>query len=266
MYTPMISVIMPSYQQAAYVEEAVRSVLDQKEVEVELLVMDPGSKDGSREILQSLQKEYGEQLQLYFLPDRGQSDAVNRGMKLARGTVLGWLNSDDVLRPGALARVAPYLLKDEPAWLYGRAGMIDAAGRESMNLVAWYKNWQSRKFSRLKLLTENFIPQQATFWNRGMWHEAGILDINKHLDMDYDLWLRFARVAIPIILPDFLADMRIHADAKGSVQIREQLSDAYATAKCYAGDYGFKGRLMLLLNRLLAFRTLSYYLLMKPRR
>jgi hypothetical protein len=108
-FSPNISIVMPCYQQVAYLEEAVRSVLDQEGVDVELLVMDPGSTDGSREQLQGLKAEYGERLQLHFAPDKGQSDAINRGMALARGNVLAWLNSDDRFHPGALKEVAPYL-------------------------------------------------------------------------------------------------------------------------------------------------------------
>jgi len=262
----MISIVMPCYQQINFLKEAVLSVLHQEGVNVELIVMDPGSDDGSRELLLELQKEYRDHLILCFKKDKGQSDAVNRGMSLARGHVLGWLNSDDVLRSGSLAKVAPLLARTEPSWLYGRTGMINSDGKRSMNFVAWYKNWRGRRFSRLKLLTENFVPQQATFWNRSMWDKAGVLDIHKHLEMDYDLWLRFAQVAMPIILPVILADMRVHAAAKGSIQIREQLADAYVTAQHYAKEYGLKGQMILLLHRLLSFRTLCYYLLMKPRK
>src|SRR5512139_2923338 len=88
-FHPQVSIVMPCYQQVAYLEEAVRSVLDQEGVAVELLVMDPGSTDGSRELLLRLKNEYGESLQLHFAPDDGQSDAIKRGMALARGTVLG---------------------------------------------------------------------------------------------------------------------------------------------------------------------------------
>ncbi len=125
MDSPQISIVMPSYQQAAYLEEAVRSVLDQEGVAVELLVMDPGSTDGSRELLRELEMEYGERLQLHFAPDKGQSDAINRGMALARGNVLAWLNSDDRYRPGALRQVVSWLDSPEPRWLYGRCGIID---------------------------------------------------------------------------------------------------------------------------------------------
>ncbi len=259
----MISIVMPSYQQASYLEEAVRSVLDQKGVDVELLVMDPGSTDGSRDLLLRLKREYRESLVLHFEPDQGQSDAVNRGMKLSQGKILGWINSDDRLRPGALAHIAPHLCNDEPAWLYGRSGMIDSAGHPTLRFVVFYKNLRSRSFSRLKLLTENFIPPQAVFWNRSLWETAGGLDTELHLDMDYDLWMRFAGICNPVILPDELADFRIHGAAKGSRQTGEQLAAAYATACRYAGCHGLKGKAALIIHRLFSIRTRLCYLVLK---
>ena len=255
---------MPSYNQAEFLEEAVRSVLDQEGVSVELLVLDPGSTDGSRELLGRLRVEYGERLRLFFEPDEGQSDAVNRGMTQATGRVLGWLNSDDRLRHGALARVAVRLDRDRPAWLFGRAGMIDNEGRPITSLIVRYKNWRGGRFSRLMLLTENFIPQMSTFWNRAMWERAGGLDTTKHLDMDYDLWLRFAGVADPELLGDELADFRVHGAAKGSVQAGEQLAAAFETARAHSGSLGWRGRGALLLHRLLSLRTRLLYLLLKP--
>jgi glycosyltransferase involved in cell wall biosynthesis len=256
--------VMPSYQQAAFLEEAVRSVLGQEGVTVELLVMDPGSTDGSRELLRRLYDEYGPRLVLHFEPDQGQSDAINRGMALAQGGILGWLNSDDRLRPGALRSVAVRLPSSPPAWLYGRAGVIDGAGRPQSGLLVRYKNWRGRRFTRLKLLTENFIPQMAVFWNRPLWERAGGLDRAKHLDMDYDLWLRFARLAEPVVVPDVLADFRVHGAAKGSRLPRAQLDAAYATAARHAADLGPPGRRALRWHKLLSLRTRVLYGWLKP--
>ena len=121
MSSPEISIVMPCYQQVRFVEEAVRSVLEQEGVDLELLVLDPGSTDGTRELLLALQERYGEVLRLHFAPDAGQADAVNRGMALARGNILGWLNSDDRLRPGALRQVIPHLEGGNPAGFTGAA-------------------------------------------------------------------------------------------------------------------------------------------------
>ncbi len=264
MDAPQVSIVMPCYQQVAFLEEAVKSVLDQHDVRVELLVMDPGSTDGSRDLLLRLKKEYGEALVLHFRPDNGQSDAVNRGMALARAHVLGWLNSDDRLRPGALAKVLAMLRAPEPAWTYGRAGIIDEAGRPRSGQIVRYKNWRGKKFSILKLLTENFISQMAVFWNRPLWERVGGLDIAKHLDMDYDLWLRFARVTPPVVLTDELADFRVHRAAQGSLRTGAQLDAAFATARRHAAGLGWAGRWALLSHKFLSLRTRVLYWWLKP--
>lgn len=262
---PRISIIMPSFQQGTFLEEAVRSVLDQKSVDMELLVLDPGSTDGSRELLVSLKREYGDRLALHFEPDQGQSDAVNLGFAQAKGVVFGWLNSDDRMRPGAMAKVADWLDSPEPRWLYGRAGMIDETGAPCSSLIVRYKNWRGKKFSRLKLLTENFIPQMAVFWNRAMWERAGGLDNDRHLDMDYDLWLGFAEVAEPLVLDDVLADFRVHGAAKGTRQTGAQLDAAFATANKHSKGMGWRGRVALFVHCLLGWRTRLLYLWLKPK-
>lgn len=261
---PDISIVMPCYQQAAFLEEAVRSVLDQDGVEVELLVMDPGSTDGSRALLQDLKACYGERLQLHFAPDEGQADAVNRGMTLARGHILGWLNSDDRLRPGALKQLPALLRGAKPCWLYGRCGMIDERGRAISRYIVWYKNLRGRRFSLYRLLTEDFIPQMATFWNRPLWNAAGGLDKSRHLAMDYDLFLRFAAFAAPLVIKEYLADFRVHRGAKSSQRIDAHLAEAYATVQQYAVRLGWRGRYALLLHRLYALRTRIVYALIKP--
>lgn len=262
--SPVISIVMPCFQQVDYLEEAVRSVLDQEDVDLELLVMDPGSTDGSRELLETLQRAYAEKLRLHFASDDGQADAVNRGMALARGNILGWLNSDDRLRPGALRQIVPYLSSPEPRWAYGRGGIIDEAGRPISRPIVWYKNRRGRRFSLYKLLAEDFIPQMATFWNRSLWVAAGEIDKTRHLAMDYDLFLRFAKVATPAVLTTYLADFRVHREAKSSLRVDEHLAEAYATVREHAASLGWRGRLAVFLHRLYATRTRLVYRLIKP--
>jgi glycosyltransferase involved in cell wall biosynthesis len=260
---PQISIVMPSYQQAGFLEEAVRSVLDQEEVDVELLVMDPGSTDGSRELLLKLKEQYGERLQLHFAPDKGQSDAINRGMSRARGTVLAWLNSDDRLHPGSLKEVASYLDSQEPRWLYGRCGIIDGQSRPIFRPIVWYKNWRGRRFSIYKLLTEPFIPQMAAFWNRALWEKVGGVDINRHMDMDYDLFLHFARFARPEISISYLADSRVHPEAKSSTRTFEGIDAVAITARQHAVGLGWRGKTAVLVHRLYGLRTKIIYRVLK---
>jgi len=151
---------------------------------------------------------------LLFEPDDGQSDAVNRGLALARGRSLAGSTpmTDFVRMPW---RALPTLLDhDRPGWVYGRAGIINDRGEPVSKFIVRYKNWRGRRFSRLKLLTEDFIPQMAVFWNRALWERAGGLDMARHLDMDYDQWLRFSRVLEPVVLPFELADFRVHGQPR----------------------------------------------------
>jgi glycosyltransferase involved in cell wall biosynthesis len=261
---PTLSIVMPCYQQVLFLEEAVRSVLDQEGVDLELLVMDPGSTDGSRELLQELQKQYGDKLRLNFAPDEGQADAINRGIAMARGHILGWLNSDDRLRPGALRRVVPLLSGPEPRWLYGRCGIVEETGRQISRYIVWYKNIRGRRFSLYKLLTEDFIPQMSTFWNRSMWEVSGGLDKARHLAMDYDLFLRFAKIAAPAVMPEYLADFRVHRQAKSSRRVSEHMREAFTTVREHASALGWRGKWALLLHRAYAVRTKMIYRVIKP--
>lgn len=261
---PQFSVVMPSYQQVQFVEEAARSVLDQEGVDVELIVMDPGSTDGTREHLDKLKEIYGERLQLHYAPDKGQADAINLGMALARGQVLGWLNSDDRLRAGALKHIQSFLDTSTPRWLYGRCGIINDRGRQIFPWIVQYKNLRGRRFSYYKLLTEDFIPQMATFWNRSMWITAGELDIKRHLAMDYDLFLRFAKTAEPTVIAEYLADFRVHQQAKSSRRISEHFQEAYTTAREHAVGFGLRGTFALFIHKIYSLRTQLVYRIIKP--
>jgi hypothetical protein len=104
----------------------------------------------------------------------------------------------------------------------------------------------------------------AVFWNRAMWEKIGGLDLDRHLDMDYDLWLRFAKVSEPLVLQDTLADFRVHGKAKGSLQTASQLNAALATAEKHAAGLGWQGRAALLVHRLFSWRTRILYRWLKP--
>lgn len=263
LFTPNISIIMPCYQQRAFLEEAVRSVLDQRELLVELIVMDPGSTDGSRELLLKLKREYNERLLLHFAPDNGQSDAINIGMALARGTVLAWLNSDDRYHPGALKEVATYLDSQAPRWMYGRCGIINTMGDQIFKPIVAYKNWRGRSFSIYKLLTEPYIPQMAVLWNRAIWDMVGGVDVDRHMDMDYDLFLNFAKITAPKISTAYLADSRVHPEAKSSTRTFEGIDAVEVTARQHAAGLGIRGKLALMLHRIYGLRTKLIYSLLK---
>ncbi len=215
---PRISVVMPSFQQAAYLRAAIESVLDQKYPEVELIVMDGGSTDGSAEIIREYEGRLG-----YWAsaPDGGQSDALNRGLGQATGQILGWLNSDDLLEPGALRHVAETLDSSRVQWLIGVTRLVDEQGAAIRChagpplTVDTFIRWGERRFS-----------QQGVFWTRPMWEETGPARTDLHYVMDLDLWWQMFNVGSPLRTDAVLGCYRIHAAAKCQAQ-PDELSREY---------------------------------------
>lgn len=222
-----ISVVTPSFNQGSFIERTIRSVLDQAgDFELEYRVADGGSTDGTLEIL----KRYEGRLTWTAEKDGGQSDALNKGFARATGDVLCWLNSDDVFLPGALQRVARAFRETQCRWCFGQCRIIDENDLEIRRGVTWYKNRQLRRYDYRRLLVENFISQPATFFARELWAVAGPLDQALWYSMDYDLWLRFGRLAQPHFLATDLAAFRWHGASKSGARFRDGSWEALQTA------------------------------------
>jgi glycosyltransferase involved in cell wall biosynthesis len=225
------TIITPSFNQGAFIERTIRSVLEQKgDFELEYLVIDGGSADETLSILD----RYRDRLSWVSEADRGQSDAINKGFARAAGDVVAWLNSDDVYLPGALERVASTLRGTGARWAFGQCRIIDDRDREIRRAIAWYKNRLSRRYSLRRLLTKDFIPQPATFFRRDLLEQAGPLDLESHYAMDYELWLRFAKICDPAFIPHDLAGFRWHGTSKSSGSYRKAAWEAYEAARRHA--------------------------------
>jgi glycosyltransferase involved in cell wall biosynthesis len=168
--------------------------------------------------------------------DRGQADAINRGLSQAEGDIVAWLNADDLYAEGALETVAAaFSSRPETQWLIGRCDIIDENGREIRRGVTRYKDRALRRYRYRALLRENMISQPAVFWRREFGERIGKLDESLHYTMDYDLWLRMGRVAEPLIVPDLLAHFRLHAGSKSGRVDRRQFDEQYRVAQRYFG-------------------------------
>ncbi len=223
-----ITVVTPSFNQGAFIERTIESVASQRgPFEIEHLVIDGGSTDATLSILRRNEGR----LRWVSEPDRGQCDAINKGFRMATGDVLAWLNSDDTYEPGALAEVSKALGPRWARWCFGECRIIDEGDREIRRAVSAYKSWVSRRYSRIRLLGRNFIPQPATFFRRDLLDEAGPLDETLRYAMDYDLWLRFARVADPVFVPRPLASFRWHGASKTGAGYRTGAWECFAVAR-----------------------------------
>jgi glycosyltransferase involved in cell wall biosynthesis len=244
---PRISIVMPVYNQAAFLERSILSVLNQNYPNLELLVIDGGSTDGSVEIAQRYQK--------YFHHweserDRGQSHALNKGFACATGEVYGWMNSDDLYAPGALVCVAQALRsRSDVVAVYGDIDRIDEHDRQLSRDYAF-------DFSVNHLMFESWhLGTQALFWRRAAHLKCGEFDETLHRTMDYDFILRlglavganrFYRVS------RVLGCFRRHADQKtrGPDRVSDAENRAIAFKLHFSAKYRPVGRLLRLIFRL----------------
>lgn len=204
---PLVSIVTPSFNQAQYLEATIRSVLAQEYPNIEYIVVDGGSSDGSLEIIE----RYADRLAWWVsAPDAGQTAAINKGFARAQGQILAWLNSDDTYQAGAVAEAVAFLTQNPAVGLvYGDANFIDAQG----NVIGQF-NAQQTSLDRLRR-GGVYIPQQAAFWRGDLWRQVGPLDESFYFAMDYDLWVRLAGVSEIRYLPGRAwANFRLHDAAK----------------------------------------------------
>jgi glycosyltransferase involved in cell wall biosynthesis len=229
---PRISIVTPSYNQAQYIRRTIDSVLDQRgDFELDYRVFDGASSDGTIEILRS----YGDRFAWVSERDGGQINAINKGLRAVDGDIVGWVNSDDVLLPGALDRVArAFVSHPRIEWVHGRCLIIDDHDREIRRWVSLYKHYRCRHHSFDNLLTENYISQMTAFWRRSVHDEIGYLDPTLDLAFDYDFFLRLARRGDPFYLDDAIACFRMYDTSKSGAGFVAQITEANAIAARYA--------------------------------
>jgi len=226
-----ISIITPSYNQAAFIGRTIDSVLSQRgDFDLDYKVIDGASNDGTLEAL----KSYGDRLRWVSERDHGQVDAINKGLAGATGDIVGWVNSDDVLLPNALAKVAEaFRAHPTVEWVHGRCRVIDEYDRTIRRWISLYKHYRCRHHSFENLRTENYISQMTAFWRRRVHAEVGYLDPAVDLAFDYDLFLRLARRGDPIYLDDELACFRMYDTSKSGAGFAAQVDQATAIAARY---------------------------------
>ena len=186
---PKISVVTPSFNQARYLEETIQSVLSQNYPNLEYIIIDGGSTDGSVEII----KKYENNLAYWISePDHGMYYAVQKGFERCTGEIMAWINSDDKYFPGALSIVAEIFTGfPEVYWLTGNPSFFDERGRTI------FVN-QFRQYSKFDFYSQEiiWIPQESTFWRKSLWERSGSkLDLQMKYAADSELWLRFFRYA-----------------------------------------------------------------------
>lgn len=215
MYCPKITILTPSFNQADYIEENIRSVMAQDYASVEHIIIDGGSTDGTIDIL----KKYSH-LTWVSEADGGQADALNKGLAKATGEIIGWLNSDDIYVKGIFPKVIAEFRSSSVHWVIGNLMRLYEATGSSVPC-------RSPIISRDALLDNpDILRQPPAFFRRSLLQQGGAWDAGFHMAMDYDLWVRLLRIVSPKMVDQQWAIFRIHKFQKTSRKnIRTQLNE-----------------------------------------
>jgi len=270
---PKITVVTPSYNQGAFLEGTIRSVLDQGYPRLEYSIIDGGSTDDSVSII----KRYENRLAYWVSEkDRGQGHAINKGISRATGDILGWLNSDDMLEPGALHTVAEHAIRFPDAGAFvGHGRIIDVTGKE-----IYYRKPGELTFEGLcQWLEGGDFLQPSCFFTRDAWEATGQLDESIHIALDVDLWLRMVKKVEFRIIDKLLSTSLSHPNAKttafrnhmvldcamviartgGDRFVRDLLSDVAGRLSYYEANFK-----KIMTHPVVRFLTLVGRLLIKP--
>ena len=220
-----------------FLEETIRSVISQKEsdVDLEYIVIDGGSIDDSPKIIKSYEQDIS---QIISEPDRGPVSAINKGLRLASGEIVAWLNADDRYHPGALKRVAQVMAAQPgKALCFGACRIIDEDGREIRRGITRFKEAFFQISSRFTIQCLNYISQPAMFFRRSALETAGYLREDMVAAWDYDLTLRLWRQGGAVHVPgDPLADFRWHPGSISARRFAVQFKEEFDVAARDAGN------------------------------
>ncbi len=208
---PLVTIVTPSYKQAHFLEETILSVLNQDYPNIEYIIIDGGSQDGSVDII----RKYENRLAYWVSePDRGMTDAINKGWERATGEYIGWINSDDLLLPGAVSEAVAFLDKNSNVgFVFGNIFIIDFESRIIDHLS--YKDFNIYDLIR----TAGYISQQGNLFRRSLYKKIGPLDPALDFQMDLDYWIRAGLVCDVGYIRKDLGSIRRHSATKTSTQV-----------------------------------------------
>ncbi len=242
--SPKVTIVTPSFNQAGFLERTLQSVLGQTYPQIEYIVIDGGSTDGSVEIIQ----KYAARLSHWeSAPDQGPASAINRGFARGTGAIHAYLNSDDLYEPDAVERAVDALSKGPgPAVLYGDVRFIDAGGAPTTFPGKRVETYRAAPFMAGALFHEAmFIPQQASFWHPGVFARVGPMNEENWTCWDHEFFVDAALAGVPFVrVPRVLASFRIHATSISSEnrwQDRRERDHLRIDRKIAAAGYA-KGR------------------------
>lgn len=234
MKSPLISIVIPSYNKVKYINETLDSIVDQNYQNFEVIIQDGGSTDGTLEIIKKYANKYPSFIKYESKKDSGQLDAINTGLKKAKGEIVTFINADDVYTEGAFELViGHYIENSEALWFAGKGIVVSDKGTEIAKLATLYKNFLFSLNTVHCLLITNYLIQPSVFLTQKAIKKYGLFTGTKFSVMEYDLWLKMGKNHMPIIVNKVLSKFRLDKDTKTSLNAKKILEDDEKIIKEY---------------------------------
>ena len=246
MNSPKISIIIPSYNKVKYIESTLKSIVKQGYKNFEMIIQDGASTDGTLEIIKKYATKYKAFIRYESKKDKGQLDAINKGIKKATGDIITFINADDEYTLGCFETVVGYYLENPGAlWFAGKGIVIDENGRDMAKMVSRYKSTLLLINKYNLLLTTNYMMQPSVFLTKKAFKKYGLFRGTKFAVMEYRLWLDIGKDGMPVVINRSLSRFRLENDTKTNKNSETLLFDDEKIVEEFTSN-----KLLLLLHKL----------------
>lgn len=231
---PKISIVIPSYNKGKYIQMTLDSIMSQKYPDLEVIIQDGGSTDGTLEIIKKYAKRYPKVIKWVSKKDKGQVDAINIALKKTTGDILSFINADDTYENGALLLIGEYFRDNAGTmWLAGKGKMVDNNGKEISKLATIYKNFLLKINRFTPLLVVNYLMQPSVFINRDAYYKYGSFIGKEGIVMEYDMWLKMGRDKMPTVIDKNISNFRLTSDSFSTTKFKTVLTADMEIARKY---------------------------------
>jgi len=226
MKSPKFSIIIPSFNKAKYLSNTLSSIFQQNYENVEVIIQDGGSTDGSVDIIKKFSIKFPGIIKWESKIDKGQLDAVNKGLSKSTGDILSFINADDCYEENTFSLVSKAAIKNPHAlWFAGKGIAVNENNKQILLAVTWYKNLLLKLNSYFILLTVNYLMQPSVFFTRTAYDKYGSFTGTNDFIMEYDFWLKTGKHQMPIVLPSVLTRFHMGADTITSNRYNDILGE-----------------------------------------
>ncbi len=235
--SPKISIVIPSYNKVNFIGKTLESIFSQKYSNLEVVVQDGSSTDGTQEVIRKYIKKYPKQILFESKKDKGQTDAINKGFRKANGNIITFINADDTYEMDTFKTISEYYKKfPKSLWFAGKGRVIDEEDREVAQVVTMYKSLLLTFNSYIMLLIVNYLMQPSIFLTRKSYKKYGeFIGVGKAV-LEYDKWLTIGKDEMPVIINKNLSNFRLYRSAFSSSETEKILAEDLKITNKYTSN------------------------------